>query len=413
MKTILDKKRTLLNDPELDGFSLFYQAKKTSSKVYQLIIVALVAWMVVAGTAQAERIKDIASVAGVRSNQLIGYGLVVGLNGTGDGTAFTQQSLKNMLNKFGVNSNEVNSKNVAAVMVNAELPPFAKPGQELNITLSSIGDAKSLSGGTLLMTPLKGADDKVYAVAQGNLLIGRLSFDVRKRNPRNGEASVVARIPNGAIIERAVDTPFSKRGDIVFNLHSPDFTTAQTLAKSINNQLGEGTATPLDATSIQVTSPRRAGDKVAFLSLLENIKVNTASAAAKIIVNSRTGTVVISNFVKVKPAAVSHGSLVVAVGQDKKSMNGRGKVVHMDPEIGAIIKEIDQETTAEITLDDVNKNTELAAVQEQSTFMFEPGGSLRDIVDAINAVGADPSDLVSILDALKEVGALQAKLIVI
>lgn len=346
----------------------------------------------------AERIKDLASLAGVRSNQLVGYGLVVGLNGTGDQTTqapFTVQSLKNMLANLGVvlppNLN-LQLKNIAAVSIQADLPPFAKVGQNIDVTVSSIGNAKSLRGGSLLMAPLRGADGQVYAMAQGNVAVGGLGIEsegssVTVNVPSSG------RIPNGATVERTVPTSFSDNGPLVLNLFQSDFTTAQRMVEKINSTFGYGVAMALDATSIQVRGPVDSGQRVSFVSALENLVINPAETAAKVIVNSRTGTVVIGQNVRVSPAAISHGSLTVTiasnpiVSQPTPLSGGRTAVV----------------PRSDITVTE----------QKNHMFLFNPGVALDDIVRAVNKVGATPSDLVAILEALRSAGALRAELIVI
>ncbi|HTF84486.1 MAG TPA: flagellar basal body P-ring protein FlgI, partial [Cellvibrio sp.] len=265
-------------------------------------------------SAQAERIKDLTSVAGVRANQLIGYGLVVGLDGTGDQTTqspFTVQSFNSMLKQFGITVPEgtrMQMKNVAAVMVQAELPAFAKPGQTLDVTVSSISNAKSLRGGSLLMSSLKGMDGKVYAVAQGNLVVG--GFGATGNDGSNIKVNIqsTGRIPSGAIVERMVDTNFAAGQPIIFNLHRADFTTATRVAKSINDLLGPDTARPLDAVSIMVDAPVNPAHRVDFLAMLENLDVKPGEEAAKVIINSRTGTIVVGQNVRVSPVAVTHGS---------------------------------------------------------------------------------------------------------
>lgn len=347
----------------------------------------------------AERIKDIASVAGVRENQLIGYGLVVGLDGTGDQTSqtpFTIQSLKNMLIQLGVTiPDNINPqlKNVAAVMVQANLPPFAKVGQAIDVTVSSLGNAKSLRGGSLLMSPLKGADGRVYAIAQGNLVVGGFGYAAADGSSISVNIPNAGRIPNGATVEREVLSPFSTADGIVFNLHRPDFTTANRVAAAINESFGAGTARPVDATSVHVGSPLNPGQRVQFMSMVENLEVMPGDGAARVIVNSRTGTVVIGQHVRVMPAAVSHGSLTVTitsspiVSQPAPLSGGRTVVV---PAVDIDIEE-----------------------EQSRMFLFKPGVSLDDIVRAVNAVGAAPGDLVAILEALKEAGSLRAELVVI
>ncbi|BCX88643.1 flagellar P-ring protein precursor FlgI [Methylomarinovum tepidoasis] len=346
--------------------------------------------------ARGERIKDLASIAGVRPNQLIGYGLVVGLNGTGDKTKFTGQTLRNMLARLGITlppGVDPKSKNVAAVAVHAVLPPFAKPGQTLDVTVSSLGDAKSLRGGTLLMTPLKGIDGQIYAVAQGNLLVGGLTASGQDGSRITVNIPSAGRIPNGATVERAVPSPFGNARYLTLNLHRADFTTAQRIAASINRILGPDTARPLDATSVQVGAPVDPAQKVTFVSMIENLEVEPGEAPARVIVNARTGTVVVNRHVRVRPAAVSHGKLVVTIRENPR-------VSQPSPFAGG--------TTAVVPQSDIS-------VEEQGKhmFVFDPGVSLNDLVRAVNAVGAAPSDLVAILEALKNAGALDAELIVI
>lgn len=348
--------------------------------------------------AQAERVKDLADIHGVRSNQLVGYGLVVGLDGTGDQTAqtpFTVQSLKSMLAQFGITlPPNVNPqlKNVAAVSVHAEMPAFSKPGHKMDVTVSSIGNSKSLRGGSLLMTPLKGADGNIYGVAQGNLIVS--GFGAAQDGSRvTVNVPSTGRIPGGATVERGVPTAFHNGNSLILNLHKADFTTAQRLAQAINKLVGEGTASPMDASSVEVLAPRDPGQRVSFMAVLENIQVDPGSAAAKVIINSRTGTVVIGQHVSVAPAAVSHGSLTVRI-------TARPKV--SQPEALA------QGQTV------VVPDTDIEIEEENNRmFLFDPGVSLDEIVRAVNEVGAAPGDLVAILEALREAGALSAELIVI
>ena len=355
--------------------------------------------LVIAGSSPvvyAERIKDIASIQGVRTNQLVGYGLVVGLDKSGDKNKFTGQTLSSMLGRFGLTlppGVDPKSKNIAAVAIEAELPAFAKPGQTIDITVSSIGDAKSLRGGTLLMSPLKGADGQVYAVAQGSLIVSGLSASGQDGSSLTVNNPSVGRIPNGATVERTVSTPFSEGNALIFNLHTSDFTTANRMAESINRILGANTAKPIDATSVSVNAPRDAGQKVSFASMVENINVAMDDAPARIIVNSRTGTVVINSKVRVQPAAVSHGSLIVTISENPQVSQpapfSGGKTV-VTPQ-------------SDVQVEEGNNHM----------FVFKPGVSLDEIVQAVNNVGASPSDLVAILEALKSAGALRAELIVI
>jgi len=349
---------------------------------------------------QAIRIKDIASVNGVRSNQLVGYGLVVGLDGTGDQTTqtpFTIQSLKSMLANLGVNIPPgVNPQltNVAAVMVSADLPAFAKPGQTIDVTVSSLGNADSLRGGTLLMTPLKAADGEVYALAQGSLIISGFGAEGADGSRVAVNVQSSGRIPNGASVERTVYSPFTDSPVLVMNLNAPDFTTAQRMAASINGSLGPGTAHPLDATSIEIAAPSGTAERIAFVSIVENLEVDPASAPARVVVNSRSGTIVIGAEVRVERAAVAHGNLVVTVSenldvsQPTPFSRGGETVVTPDSQV-----------------DIVN--------EEARMFVLEPGISLQELVTAVNNVGAAPGDLIAILEALQQAGALRAQLIVI
>lgn len=350
-------------------------------------------------TASAERVKDLASVAGVRGNQLVGYGLVVGLDGTGDQTSqapFTIQSIRNMLAKFGVTiPSNVNPqlKNVAAVTVHADLPAFAKPGQTIDVTVSSIGNAGSLRGGSLLMTPLRGIDGEVYGIAQGSMLV--TGFGVSGKDGSRIAVNVPSsgRIPNGATVERAVVTNFATEPYVVLNLHTPDFTTAARMTDGINNLLGADTARAVDAVSVRVQAPVDASQRISYLAALEAIEIHPGDAPARVIINSRTGTVVIGSAVRVTPAAVSHGSLSVTITE-------RTDVSQPNP--------LSLGETVSLARSDIK-------VDQPATrmFVFSAGVNLDEIVRAVNQVGAAPGDLVAILEALKEAGSLRAELIVI
>lgn len=350
--------------------------------------------------ARADRVKDIASVGGVRSNQLIGYGLVVGLDGTGDQTSqtpFTVQSLKNMLNQFGTTvPDNVNPqlKNVAAVSVHAELPPFAKPGAKIDVTISSIGNAKSLRGGSLLVTPLRGLDAEIYAVAQGNLVVGGFGASGNDGSSVTVNIPSAGRIPGGGMVERGSPAVVAGTDALTLNLHTPDFSTANTLSETINAALGPGVATALDAVTVSVRAPAEPGQRTQYVSILENLNVEVDSAPARIVVNSRTGTVVIGAHVRVSPAAVAHGSLVVTISEQPFASQpapfSPGGATAVVPDSGVRITE-----------------------EDSRMFLFEPGTSLNDIVQAVNQVGAAPGDLVAILEALKQAGALRAELLVI
>jgi flagellar P-ring protein precursor FlgI len=352
------------------------------------------------GLAQAERIKDMVTIAGVRPNQLVGYGLVVGLNGSGDQTTqtqFTVQSMKSMLAQLGVvvpDNINPQLKNVAAVMVNAELPAFAKQGQTIDVTVSSIGNATSLRGGTLLMAPLKGADGSIYAIAQGNLIVGGFGVQGADGSQITVNIPSSGRIPNGATVEREVQTAFdSPVPALTLNLNQPDFTTAQRLSDQINTAFGEGTAMALDGSSIRIAAPVENDDKVAFMSMLENLQVDPGEAPARIIVNSRTGTIVIGNHVVVEEAAVAHGNLTVTIAENPQ-VSQPGPFSNGTTEV-------------------ISDSSLLIEEEDNRMFLFKPGVSLDELVRAVNQVGASPSDLVAILEALEQVGALRADLIVI
>ena len=348
-------------------------------------------------TAAADRIKDMASIQGVRDNQLIGYGIVVGLDGSGDQTTqtpFTVQSIISMLSQMGVNLPQGTSlqlKNVAAVMVTATLPPFSKPGQTIDVTASSIGNAKSLRGGMLLMTPLKGADGQVYAMAQGNVLVGGVGAS-------SGGASVqvnhlsVGRVPAGATVERAVPTVLGQGEFIHLELNANDFTTATRIVEAINGQVAPGIASALDGRVIQVHAPA-GNERVAFISKLENMEVNPAQGIAKVIINARTGSVVMNQAVMLDTCAVAHGNLTVVISADSTvSQPGafsQGQTV--------------QTENAAIDI----KADKCGLVQLQK------GVSLSEVVKVLNSIGATPQDLLVILQAMKSSGALRAELEII
>ena len=359
------------------------------------LTVLLVLNTLIALPTQAQRIKDLTDIAGVRSNQLVGYGLVVGLPGTGEQSPFTEQSFKTMLSNFGItmpDNLKPKIKNVAAVAVHAELPAFAKPGQRIDVTVSSIGSAQSLRGGTLIQTVLMGADGNAYALAQGSLVVSGLGAEGLDGSKVTVNTPTVGRIANGASVEREVISPFSSGDYITFNLRRADFTTAKLLADTINDFIA-GTAKAIDSTSIRVTAPRDVSDRVSFLSLLENLEFEPASPGAKIIVNSRTGTIVIGANVRLLPAAITHGGITVTINetQDVSQPNAfsEGETVV---------------TTQSII--DVNKD-------DSRMFVFRPGVTLETLVRAINEVGAGPGDVMAILEALDQAGALRGELIVI
>ena len=350
--------------------------------------------------AHAERLKDIASIQGVRSNQLIGYGLVVGLNGSGDQTTqtpFTLQTFNNMLAQFGIKvpagSGNVQLKNVAAVSVHADLPAFAKAGQTIDVTISSIGNAKSLRGGSLLMTQLKGIDGQTYAIAQGNLVVGGFDAEGRDGSKITVNVPSAGRIPSGATVERAVPSGFDQGNSLTLNLNRPDFTTAKHIVDRINDMLGPGVAQAIDGGSVRVSAPLDPNQRVDYMSVLENLEIQSGEAVAKVIINSRTGTIVIGQNVRVSPAAVTHGSLTVTITEDP------------------IVSQPGPFSNGETAV--VPRSRVNAEQEAKPMFKFGPGTTLDEIVRAVNQVGAAPSDLMAILEALKQAGALQAELIVI
>lgn len=346
-------------------------------------------------------LMDLVDVQGLRSNKLIGYGLVVGLNGTGDKSQvkFTNQSTVNMLKQFGVQlSKDANPKlkNVAAVIVTAKVSPLSSQGQLLDITVSSLGDAKSLRGGTLIMTPLKGLDGQTYAVAQGNVVVGGISAKSRNGSSVVVNTPTVGRIPNGATLESSISSDFNKNPEVILNLKHPNFTTARNIENAINKVFGSKVAHSINYAKIAVKAPTNEDQRVTFMSLLDDVHVETGRTIPRVVFNSRTGTVVIGQGVKIKPAAIAHGNLTVTiketptVSQPNAALgNSAGKTV----------------VTNESLINIDNQNVK--------AFVWPAGVELNDIVNAINAVGASPSDLMAILQSLKEVGALEADLVVI
>ena len=365
----------------------------------RVVAAVLVLLLGFAAPGHADKIRDLASVGGVRSNQLIGYGLVVGLDGSGDQTTqapFTTQSLENMLQQFGITvppNARPQLKNAAAVTITAELPPFAKPGQTIDVTVASIGNAKSIRGGELLMSPLRGADGNVYAIAQGAVVVGGVSAQGRSGSSVQINSAAAGRIPNGASVERSVPSSFAGAGELMLNLNTPDFTTAARIAQAINTAFGTGTASPVDGGSVSVRGPQDPAQKVAWLGMIQSLEVTPGDAPARVVVNSRTGTVVIGSDVKVSAAAVAHGAIQVTISEQPQVSQpapfSRGQ-------------------TAVVPSSDVQVSEEGAHM-----FKFGPGVSLDTIVRAVNQVGAAPSDLISILQALKQAGALHAELVVI
>ena len=355
----------------------------------------------------ADRIKDLTTVAAMRSNQLIGYGLVVGLSGTGDGAdvSFTAQSMKTLLNRLGVSmegplsdfetatsSGKLDIKNVAAVMVTAELPGFAKPGQKIDITVSAIGKASNLRGGTLLLSSLRGVDGEIYALAQGALTATGIDASAAGSKVAIG-VPTASRIPGGATVERIVDNPFDKADRIILNVRESDFTTTNAIVNAINGRFGADVARALDGVSITLQAPQDLTQRVAFMSMIENMDVMPGEPPARVVITARTGTVVISRNVRVTAAAVTHGTISVAISATNEvSQPGAFSQGQTTPV-----------QNAEVTVSEPNK----------PMFLFQPGVDLRQIVDAVNQVGASPSSLIAILEALKSSGSLRAELIVI
>ncbi len=362
-------------------------------------LIALLTLAMLAGglPAWAVRIKDMASIKGVRSNQLVGYGLVVGLNGTGDksSTTFTTQGLANMLTRMGVkvSPGQIKVKNVAAVMVTAELPPYARLGNRLDVTLSSLGDATSLAGGTLILTPLKGVDGRIYAVAQGPVSVGGFAAggaaaSVSKNHP------TVGRIPGGAVVERELPLKFGSLNKLTINLHTPDFTTAYRLARKVNQALPALKAHALDPSTVAITLPRGKGqDPVALMAKLENLEI-TPDVSAKIIVDERTGTVVMGEAVRISTVAVASGSLSISITEG-------AKVSQALPFAQGGRTVVTPQTQVQV------------AEQKKALRMLKKGVSIGQVVKALNALGATPRDLITILQAIKAAGALQAELEII
>lgn len=358
-------------------------------------------------SSSAVRIKDITNLAGVRDNQLVGYGLVVGLDGTGDRTnqaPFTDQSFRNMLLDFGIKipkDRAFQLRNVAAVAVSANLPPFARIGQKIDVTVSSLGNATSLRGGNLLMVPLKGADNQVYAMAQGNVVVSGFGARGMDGSKVTVNSTGTGRIANGATVEQIIPMPYIKEGMIIFELSTPDFTTSKRIAQTINKEMGYAAAQPVDAGAVAVKLNESLSKNsflghnsyVDFISGIENLNVNPAEVAAKVIVNSRSGTIVVGQDVTISPVAVAHGNLTVSVSETQY-------VSQPGPfSDGKTVK---------------GNNSNLDINQQKSrAFLLKSGTTLKDLVNAINQVGVAPGDLVSILEAIKQAGALHADLEVI
>jgi flagellar P-ring protein precursor FlgI len=381
-----------------------------------IAMIGHISLMSVVMPAQAERIKDLVDMAGVRSNQLVGYGLVAGLSGTGDGKDLlvTGQSLKSLLSGLGVSVDgpvsefdlgdslvglvaqqarqPLQTDNLAAVLVTAEIPPFSKPGQRIDVNVSTIGTAESLRGGNLILTELRGIDGQVYALAQGALTVTGINIDSNGSSVQIG-VPTSGRIPNGAIVERLIETPFDSADNIVFNLLDQDFSTAHAISRKINDIYGDGAASALDGASVAIRLPRDPEARVAYISDVQNLEVDPGDPVARVVINARTGTAVINRSVKVTAAAVSNGNLTVRV-QALNQVSQPGAFA--GGETAAV-------TNAVIDVEEQNGNM----------FVFESGVELQDIVDAVNQVGASPSALIAILEALKRSGSLKAELVVI
>lgn len=345
----------------------------------------------------ADRIENLASIQGVRHNQLLGYGLVIGLTNTGDQSAtYADQSLKSLLNKYSINvpgNTNLNARNVAAVMVEAELPPFAKTGQTIDVTVSSIGNARSLRNGTLITTPLRGTDGSVYAIAQGSLIVSGVQASGLDGSSLTVNSTNVGLISNGATVERTVPNRFAESPYFTFNLLSPNFTTSARVAEVINKTFGKGIAMAVDATSIRVRAPADPSKRVDFISMVNNLDVTPSSPEARVVINSRTGTVVMSENVKVLPVAISEGSLVVNVSENQ--------TVSQPPAFSG------GETK-------VLQNSQIKIDKQQTALkVLDTGPTLNDIVRALNNVGASPRDLVQVLQLLKQAGALKSRLIIV
>ena len=365
-----------------------------------LTLTAALAAMALPQPAQAAsaRVKELASVAGVRPNQLQGLGLVIGLDGTGDQTSqatYTAQSLQTLLQQMGITlppGVAAQSKNVAMVMVTTMLPPFAQPGQQIDVVVSSIGNAKSLRGGTLIATPLKGADGQIYALAQGNLIVGGAGASAGGSKVQINHLSA-GRIPEGATVERAVPTPLLMGDSIQLGLNSHDFATARAVARAINEAKGDGTAVALDGSAVRVKAPTGSDERVAFLADIENLRVDLEKRAARIVLNARTGSVVFNESVTLGPCAVAHGSLSVTISSTPV-------VSQPNP--------LSQGQTV------AGEKTDIAITQQGGSIVQLPAGTkLADVVKALNALGATPQDLLAILQAIKSAGALNAEIEVI
>lgn len=367
------------------------------TKVVTIKKILLIPLLLISMTTFADRIKDLTNISGVRENHLLGYGLVIGLSNTGDRNIYTDQSLKSLLNKYSINvpgNRNLNASNVAAVMVEADLPAFAKPGEKIDVSVSSIGSARSLRNGTLVTTQLRGEDGSIYAVAQGSLIVSGVEARGLDGSQIHVNSSNVGTIPDGATVEKTVSTRFRTAPFFTYNLKDKSFTTSARIARAINKKFGAGTAVAIDARSIRVRAPRNPSERVTFISIVNNLDVLPAQNEPKVIVNSRSGTVVMTENVRVLPVAISEGNLVVNVSETEVasqpapfSRRGETKII---------------------------KNSNVKIDRQQTPLkVLKTGPTLNDIVKALNDVGASPSDLVQVLELLKKAGALKADLIVI
>jgi flagellar P-ring protein precursor FlgI len=374
-------------------------------KVYALIL----GFLCLVG-AHAQRVKDLTHLEGVRSNPLVGYGLVVGLDGSGDKETLTKESFKSMLTQLGITVPQgvpLTLKNSAAVVVHAELPPFAKPGQRIDVTVSSLGDAKSLRGGTLIMAPLKGVDGQIYALAQGSLVVSGAGASGQDGSSVTVNIPSVGRIPNGATVEKALPNPLAMSSELTFHLNYPDFTTAMKLSQIINQTVAPKSAQALDASSVVVRVPEHIENRVHFIAAIENLPLVPSQSIAKVVINPRTGTIIIGENVRVSPTAVTHGQLVVEIKEDKKmSDNPYAPTVVANNNSTVNVQGGNNATVVD--------NSSVSIKQEKTKmFLLDTGVSLETLVKAVNEVGVSPSDLMSILESLKQAGALHAELEVI
>jgi len=358
----------------------------------------LLLWALAMPLALAQRVGGLVDIEGMRENQLVGYGIVVGLAGSGDGTQarYTSQSIRNLLDQYGVrmpDNAQLRARNTAAVMVSASFPPGYRKGQTIDVTVSSLGDAKSLRGGTLLLTPLAGVDGQVYALAQGSLVVPGLSAQGRSGSSVTVNTPTAGRIPNGATVEQVIPSDFASAPVIRLNLKRPDFETATRITEALNRELGDGAASALDATAVEVAAPAEARQRVAFVARINALDVQAGGGEPRVVFNSRTGTVVISQDVRVRPVAVSHGALRVMIGENPQVSQpnafGNGQT--------AVVPQ------SQVSVEQPVPNT----------FQWPANASLQAIVDTINGIGATPDDMMAILQAMDEARALTGELVVI